>query len=190
MLTNFEKKKLKKQELNKINREEDKQKEQTNKENSKTKFKEKLNKQKSKGNKINIDESNTIIKLTPEYYNNSKFNLLVNKSTISNAGLGIFALDKIHAYKYIGNYEGKQITRNYTGPYYFELYKRFGIDARDYPRCYMAMINDSYKTDNKINCKFMVIDKKKVVEIWSITDIEIGDELFISYGEDYWIDYI
>ena len=122
----------------------------------------------------------------PEYYNNSKFNLQVKNSTIQNAGLGVFTLEKIPARTYIGNYEGKK-SRNKTGIYFFELNDKMGIDAIDFPRCYTAMINDSYKSENKLNCEFIVNENEFTVEIHSIDDIEIGNELFVSYGDSYWI---
>ena len=52
----------------------------------------------------------------------------------------------------------------------------------------MAMINDAYKTENKVNCEFIINEINEIVEIWSIDNINIGSELFISYGNDYWID--
>ena len=126
--------------------------------------------------------------VTPEYYNNSKFDLEINKSTIEKAGLGVFALEYIPPKTYIGRYEGKKITRNKTGFYYFEINNKVGMDAGGSPRGYMAMINDSYNTTNTLNCEFIVDENKQIVEIWSITDIKVGCELFVSYGECYWND--
>jgi hypothetical protein len=123
---------------------------------------------------------------TPKYYNNTKYNLEIKKSLIPGAGLGVFALEKIPGKTHIGNYEGKK-TRKKTGIYYFELNDKLGIDAIDYPRCYLAMINDSYKSDHKINCEFIIDEKKKRVEVHTIVDIDAGSELFVSYGDSYWI---
>jgi SET domain-containing protein len=50
----------------------------------------------------------------------------------------------------------------------------------------MGMLNDSYGTTYSNNCKFVVDLDSDTVEVWSIKDIKIGEELFISYGEDYW----
>jgi hypothetical protein len=47
------------------------------------------------------------------------------------------------------------------------------------------MINDSYKTEYKINCEFIVDENKQKVEISSTNIIESGNELFISYGDTY-----
>jgi hypothetical protein len=55
----------------------------------------------------------------------------------------------------------------------------------------MAMINDTYKTNYNYNCEFIInesnSDYNKKVEIWSISDININEELFIDYGDNYWI---
>ena len=148
--------------------------------------KNKINNKKFKKNNTNItlDQETPI----PSYYNNSKIELELKKSIIDCAGFGVFALEFIPCQTLIANYEGKKTRVNKTGEYYIEINHKIGIDAITYPRCYMAMINDVHKTTNKINCKFLIDENKKIVEIWSIHNIDIGDELFISYGNDYWSD--
>lgn len=182
-----ETKKMTKSETNKLKKEKAKEKEKNNKDKTKANFKEKLIKQKFKPKLATEEQDSEPEDITPEYYNNSNFNLQIKKSLILNAGLGVFTLEKIPAKTYIGNYEGKK-SRNKTGIYFFELTDKIGIDAIDYPRSYIAMINDSYKSEQKINCEFIVDEKKQKVELWSIVDIEIGSELFVSYGKDYWIE--
>ena len=34
---------------------------------------------------------------------------------------------------------------------------------------------------------FKVDEKELIVEIWSIRDIKDGEELFINYGQEYWV---
>jgi SET domain-containing protein len=50
----------------------------------------------------------------------------------------------------------------------------------------MGMLNDSHGTLYSNNCKFVVDLENDTVSVWSIRDIKEGDELFISYGEEYW----
>jgi hypothetical protein len=140
-----------------------------------------------KKKKDEIDKKKEEI-LTEEekYYNNSKYNLVLKESTIKNAGLGVFTLEKILSKEFVGYYDGIKKTRKKSGLYYFEINNKIGIDAEKYPRCYMAMINDIYNTNNKVNCEFILDEKKQLVEIWSIIDIDENSELFISYGNDYW----
>lgn len=132
-----------------------------------------------------------VIDTEPSYYNNSEYKLKIDVSTIKNAGDGIFALESITKNKLIGYYEGDVMFHINCGSYYISINDEHGINAICYPRCYMAMINDTYKTDYKYNCEFIINesnnDHNKKVEIWSISDININEELFINYGNYYWI---
>ena len=58
------------------------------------------------------------------------------------------------------------------------------IDASGFPRCYSAMINDSIGTKYYNNCIFS--ENKNIVYIMAIQNIKEDEELFISYGIDYW----
>ena len=146
-----------------------------------------------KKNKMRIGKVVKIIDtdINQSYYNNSQYKLKLDISTIKNAGDGVFALEPIAKNKFIGYYEGDVIFHIHCGSYYMSINDEHGINAVCYPRCYMAMINDTYKTDYKFYCEFIInennSDYNKKVEIWSISDININDELFISYGNDYWI---
>jgi len=132
-----------------------------------------------------------IIDIEPSYYNNSQYKLKIDTSTIKNAGDGVFALESIAKNKFIGYYEGDVIFHIHCGSYYISIDENCGINAICFPRCYMAMINDTYNTNYKYNCEFIInennSDYNKKVEIWSISDININDELFIGYGNYYWI---
>ncbi len=145
------------------------------------------------------------------YFYNSIFNLYLSESQIPNAGLGVFTKDFIPAGSYIDEYIGDIYSFNPGGSYALELEPNYYIDTRNYPRCYMGMINDcefiakkiikkkkkkiditpdTYYDKNNIklitNCEFKnSIDQKKSL-IYSIIDIMPGSELFISYGSDYW----
>jgi hypothetical protein len=134
-----------------------------------------------------------------KYYHKSKFDLYINQSKIHNSGLGVFTGSFIPEDSYIDDYYGKYITWLFSGEYYFFINDYLGIDAVEYPRCYMAMLNDaSYKPlskrklqkfiehNYKNNCKFIVDEQNNTVKVYSLCNINIGDELFISYGSDYW----
>ena len=121
-----------------------------------------------------------ILKETPEYFHNSPFELEIRESTIKNAGKGVFAKSFIPKNVCIDEYVGDVKKFNPMGGYYFEIREEYGIDARNYPRCYMGMLNDSR---NIYNCEFKVEGDR--VYVWSISDISIGDELFICYGDSY-----
>ena len=121
-----------------------------------------------------------------KYFNNSCYNLKINYSNIEEAGFGVFALEFIPKNTFIAFYEGKIINEHFTGEYYFEINESNGIDAGEFPRCFMAMINDSRGSLFQNNCKFVIDYKNFLVEIWSTKNIEPNQELFISYGSSYW----
>lgn len=132
------------------------------------------------------------------YYNNTDFVLNVEKSNIEKAGAGIFAYQFIEKDQIIGYYEG-QLTKTSdkcVGDYSFSLNKTWYLDARYYPRAYTAMINDAYKSKFKNNCEFGIetrdengkkyLAKDRKIYLKAIKDIYFGEELFASYGKDYW----
>ena len=103
------------------------------------------------------------------------------------SGLGVFAKEDILPKKLLGHYIGKKIPiNNFTlGTYSIELNSNYFIEAINYPRTVFAMINDSRFSNFNYNCDFIVSNKE--VEVWSNDFIRNGDELFVDYGDDYWI---
>lgn len=91
------------------------------------------------------------------YFHNSTYNLYLAKSQIPDAGLGVYTKDFIPAQTYIDEYIGEIYSFNPGGFYVLELKQNHYIDANNYPRCYMGMIND---------CEFIAkktIRKKKEI---------------------------
>jgi hypothetical protein len=119
-----------------------------------------------------------------EYYHNSKFNLRIDYSNIKYAGKGVITEDNIPINSFIDFYTGELYYHINCGSYYVEINNKCGINAITFPRCYMAMINDAYNSEFKNNCEIKIIDNN--IEIWSILDIQKGEELFMSYGNQYW----
>jgi len=118
----------------------------------------------------------------PSFYHNSIYQLEISKSTISNAGLGTFTKENIPINTFIDFYSGDLFSIP-TSKYYFSIDDTIGIDAGLYPRCYMAMINDGF---TKNNCEFKVDKKDKIISVWTTRHINAEEELFASYGEEYW----
>ncbi len=134
-----------------------------------------------------------------KYYHKSKYDLYIDNSSIPNSGLGVFTKEFIPKNSYIDNYYGQELEYNNGSDYLFEITSDYYIDAKEYPRCYMAMLNDaSYKPKSKRglkkfidhkyinNCTFLVNEEKKEIYIFSLIDIYPNTELFISYGSNYW----
>lgn len=144
------------------------------------------------------------------YFHNSIYYLYLDNSQIPNSGLGVFTKDLIPKNTYIDEYIGDIYSYNPSGCYVIEIKSDYYIDAKNYPRCYMGMLNDcdyickqfkkkknkkidvtpkAYydKFNNKLvtNCQFIYNELKCL--IYSTIDIQPDSELFISYGDDYWL---
>jgi len=124
-------------------------------------------------------------------YNNTQWKLEVKQSQIPNAGLGVYALEIIPPESIIGYYEGTLSNDiNMLSSYSFEVSPRYFIDAHQYPRCYIAMVNDARNSSHEYNCEFRMehrwrIKERKIV-LYSIKEIPPNNELFANYGDDYW----
>lgn len=137
-----------------------------------------------------------------DLYHNSSFNLFIKNSNLINAGYGVFTHDFIPKDSFIDYYTGDIYDYVTGGTYYFQINQKYGIDAFNLPRCYMAMLNDAdfnlyligKRKRKRIpiinpysnNCEFRVNEDELQVMIYSKEDREIDSELFISYGTDYW----
>jgi hypothetical protein len=124
----------------------------------------------------------------PTHYHTSSFSLTIASSNISNAGKGVFTNDFIPANTIIDEYYGDVHDISYSSSRYFlEITPTCGIDAFNFPRCYMAMVNDTYGTSRETNCTFVIDQCARRAFIQSTVDILPQSELYISYGDEYWI---
>ena len=120
--------------------------------------------------------------------------VMVGASTIPKAGRGLFATRDIGEGGIVCDYtgvivEGAEVARNdYDGEYVFEAETKGGkvyIDARNPTSCWGRFINDPLD-DTLVNAKVRV--KGSRLFVVATTDIKPGDEVFISYGPEYWMD--
>ena len=146
-----------------------------------------------------------------KYYHNSPFQLYLDTSQVPCAGIGVFTRETIPAGIRIDEYTGEVLSSKRASSYALEVRDDCFIDAREFPRCYMAMINDCsyiarrvirrkkrwvnitpdayydlYGRRLVVNCEFVADEPAGRAYIHSIADIPAGAELFISYGPDYW----
>ena len=119
--------------------------------------------------------------------------LEVKPSQIVGAGDGLYTKKGIFAHDFIGTYTGpKQLIRdfqfvhtNYDAPrkdYTIQVYEAgnwYEVDGR---HCIFGKINDDLNDDYGGNN--VEIDDKG--DIYASEDIAPGEELFLSYGDDYW----
>lgn len=121
-----------------------------------------------------------------EYVYNSAYSLEVKPSRITNGGLGVFTMEEIPANVALGEYCGEKRHKSEPtdGSYSLSLESDYYIDAFEYPRCVLAMINDSRFSEYGYNCAFEVGTER--AEVWSTKAIACGEELYLDYGDDYW----
>jgi hypothetical protein len=145
-----------------------------------------------------------------QYYHTSPFRLTLRPSLIPNSGMGVFTEDAIPAHTCIDEYQGTLCSAAIRGAYVLEIDEDCHIDAWEFPRCYMGMLNDcsfvakqtirkkkrklditpnAYYVNNvplQTNCEFSTDPAKKKAYVYAIVDIPAGSELFVSYGDEYW----
>lgn len=151
----------------------------------------------SSNTSLDTDEERDAIQAN--FYNDGPFNLYITYSQLPDSGLGVYTDDFIPENTIIGEYSG-EIVKSYkleTNDYFYELVEAdevngimgVGIDSSKLPRCYMAMINDAqFSKTYSNNCVFEGdLDENKVYVV-STRDIEPEEELFVSYGEGYWVE--
>lgn len=147
------------------------------------KFKNRRNKKK----RASKNKSDLFPLPEPEYLYNSKYMLSIKDSLIKNGGLGVFALENIPENTLLGEYIGDKLhkTNPTTSSYCLDLKSKYFIDAYHYPRCVFAMINDSRFNGFPYNCDFRIYEYK--ADIWTLCEIKEGSELYLNYGNDYWL---
>ena len=121
--------------------------------------------------------------------------VVVGKSTIPNAGLGLFADcditegERIRGASYGGRImnfnEAKKIPVN-AKDYVMALHLNVHVDAKEHFGYMASYINDTYKTDKSRNCKFLKMSVENRASVVAMRDIKKGEELFAEYGSGYW----
>ena len=124
--------------------------------------------------------------------------LYVKKSKLPNAGKGLWTNTEIKKGEVVTEYEGEKITwkeclkRNENqkgfGAYYFYVNSKNCVDAQ-----YTLWVLARYANDAagfgraegiRNNCKYEV--RKGKPYIVATRNLKPGDEVFVSYGKEYW----
>jgi len=120
--------------------------------------------------------------------------LTIKRSSLKNAGKGLFTTKDIRKGTRIVEYKGRIRTwkeiRNepsFNG-YVFYINRNHVIDAKRTIRGKARYANDargvSYTTGTQNNCKYEQDGKR--IYITAIKNIPAGSELFVGYGKEYW----
>ena len=113
----------------------------------------------------------------------------IRTSTIEGAGIGLFARHAIGEEDTIGYYTGEVITeKEFHDPdrpfsAYVMWVTKDHILVGEGPKAnYTRYINH----DDKPNAFLVVSSRWKTARFQALRDIELGEEIFFDYGEDYW----
>jgi SET domain-containing protein len=119
--------------------------------------------------------------------------LKVKKSTIPQAGKGLFTTIFIAKGTRIVEYKGrirtwKDAKFDSTNVYIYTVNTKHVIDARTYLKAFARYANDARGLKGikglKNNCCFVNDGLRVYIE--SIRDLQAGEEIFVSYGKEYW----
>ena len=120
--------------------------------------------------------------------------LVVKKSRLSGAGLGLFTQTKILKGSRIVEYKGRlqrwsevKHEDGYNG-YILRVNQRLAINAKPYKKALGRFANDanglSRGAHMKNNAEYIIQGHKCFID--AITDIPAGKEILVSYGREYW----
>jgi uncharacterized protein len=120
--------------------------------------------------------------------------LYVKKSTIPNAGMGLFTKKFIPKGTRIVEYKGRRSTWNEVkdedgkNGYIFYINRNNVIDGLPYKSALARYANDArglVKIKGLLNNSDYIVDGVRAY-IESKKDIPAGSEIFVDYGKDYW----
>lgn len=123
--------------------------------------------------------------------------LYVKKSTLPDAGKGLFTRKKIKKGTRIVEYKGEILTwkevkklADDRNGYVFYINNKRCIDAWNYKNALGRFANDAKGLGRvkgiKTNSEYVVGKDKKKCYIEAIKDIPAKSEIFVEYGKDYW----
>jgi len=122
--------------------------------------------------------------------------LYTEVSQLLNAGMGLFTAIKIYKYEIIAVFEGEiindaeqknRIQKNKQA--YFVVLIDGKIMDSMHTECFAKYANDANGTSksNFKNNSFISLDEKDRPCIVASRTIKIGEEIFCSYGDNYWL---
>ncbi len=116
--------------------------------------------------------------------------LEIKKSTIPNAGLGLFATSNLKADTFICEYKGEIQYEIMSGPYVLELGKGKYLNGNSSINV-GSYSNECHRND-KINCYCqgnnarLILNIDDRVYLRLTRNVKAGEEIFTSYGNSYW----
>ena len=124
----------------------------------------------------------------------SSKDLHVKTSTLAGCGKGLFTKVFISKGTIMAEYKGKISTwkdvdhDDGRNPYIYYVSRLHVIDAKGNKESIAHFANDAkgYKKEKGVTNNARYIVKRKRVFIEAVRDIQAKEEIFISYGKEYW----
>jgi len=118
----------------------------------------------------------------------------IKKSTIPNAGLGLFYEGKkpIKKDSVVTEYTGKRVVTadpNYGNPYVLEVKKHTFIDASKTNEPGLGRWENDPRNKRKANTRFSYSTRTKKATMKATKEIKTGTELLVPYSAEYWKHY-
>lgn len=119
--------------------------------------------------------------------------LTVKPSQIPNAGMGLFTEDAIQEGELIVEYTGEitswaKVKEDWKNVYIYYISEDVVINAKNFPDVHARYANDAEGLTSvknlRNNSEFINLEGR--IYIRAIRSIAAGEEIFVSYGEDYW----
>lgn len=120
--------------------------------------------------------------------------VIVKKSSIKNAGLGVFAVSTIEKGERLGEYTGKIVTvKDYSRLKNTEYCFQVSIKGRPLHyidgnrKSWPSLINGAKtKTQMKL-VNVLAYQYRKKIFLKALRSIKPGEELILDYGKSYWV---
>ena len=124
----------------------------------------------------------------------------VAQSRIPGAGLGLFLMEDAHKGEFVARYSGQAITRaeneTRTSHYRIKISGNLFLDAEKPHHFEGRLINDGRRAGKGVNVRFSAgyrlntcsTTDFKWIRIFATRNIKAGEELYLDYGSEFWVD--
>ena len=125
--------------------------------------------------------------------------VLIAKSQIPGAGLGLYLLEDAAKGEFVARYSGEAIDKTEnearTSHYRIKISKNLYLDAEEKHHFEGRYINDGKRAGKIVNVRFAAgyrtntcsTTNHQWIRIFATRNIKAGEELYLDYGDDFWM---
>ena len=127
--------------------------------------------------------------------------LKIAKSEIKGAGLGLFIMENAKKGEFVARYSGEVMNRAEnearSSHYRIQISSNVYLDAEDSQHFEGRLINDGKRAGKGVNVRFSAGYRLntcsdtnfKWIRIFATRNIRAGEELYLDYGEEFWLNH-